>query len=75
MRLAKERILQKAQARREANACGKWKEKLEPGTCACCPEPDRERDNHKRAIAEQAFDGGKHGLGQRQPLRLAKSRL
>ncbi|KAI2639549.1 hypothetical protein GGS26DRAFT_272696 [Hypomontagnella submonticulosa] len=38
--LAKERILQKAQARREANACGKWKEKLEPGTCACCPEPD-----------------------------------
>ncbi|KAI0386119.1 hypothetical protein F5Y04DRAFT_116160 [Hypomontagnella monticulosa] len=55
--LAKERILQKEHAQREAKKRNMWKEKLEPGECACCPEPDRERDNHKRAAPEYPADG------------------
>ncbi|KAI1772384.1 hypothetical protein F4818DRAFT_170934 [Hypoxylon cercidicola] len=51
--LAKERILQREQARREAIRLHTWAEKLEPGDCACCIKRDRVRDTHKRAVPPQ----------------------
>ncbi|KAI0104951.1 hypothetical protein F4776DRAFT_658017 [Hypoxylon sp. NC0597] len=48
--LIKERTLQREAARQKAISRGLWKDKLETGECACCPKPDRERDNHKRSL-------------------------
>ncbi|KAI0121998.1 hypothetical protein F4814DRAFT_407194 [Daldinia grandis] len=46
--LAKERALQKEQARREAMEKGKWKEKLADGQCICCYKPDGDKEAQKR---------------------------
>ncbi|KAL7627033.1 hypothetical protein AAE478_003809 [Parahypoxylon ruwenzoriense] len=48
--LIKERISQRERKKREAMARGTWIERLETGECACCPIPDRERDDLKRAF-------------------------
>ncbi|RYP63376.1 hypothetical protein DL771_009312 [Monosporascus sp. 5C6A] len=40
--LAKERVIQKEQAKQEAIRRGTWVEKPEEGTCACCFKEDRE---------------------------------
>ncbi|RYP25381.1 hypothetical protein DL767_008403 [Monosporascus sp. MG133] len=45
--LAKERVIQKEQAKQEAIRRGTWVEKPEEGTCACCFKEDRE--SSKRA--------------------------
>ncbi|KAI1502764.1 hypothetical protein F5X99DRAFT_417749 [Biscogniauxia marginata] len=47
--LNKERVLQRAQARRDAMKRGAWVEKFEDGICACCVKDDQERDTRKRA--------------------------
>ncbi|OTA60417.1 hypothetical protein K449DRAFT_466360 [Hypoxylon sp. EC38] len=54
--LIKERIPQREAARRKAISRGLWKDKLETGECACCPKPDRERDNHKRSVLSLSPD-------------------
>ncbi|KAI1458309.1 hypothetical protein F4805DRAFT_144991 [Annulohypoxylon moriforme] len=46
--LVKERIAQKEAKKREAIKAGEWKEIDDTGTCACCPKPDRKRDEEKR---------------------------
>ncbi|KAI1213262.1 uncharacterized protein F4807DRAFT_256725 [Annulohypoxylon truncatum] len=47
-RLVKERVAQREAKKRELIATGKWKEKDDTGTCACCPKPDRKRDEDKQ---------------------------
>ncbi|RYP92685.1 hypothetical protein DL770_001198 [Monosporascus sp. CRB-9-2] len=46
-KLAKERVIQKEQAKQEAIRRGTWVEKPEEGTCACCFKEDKE--SSKRA--------------------------
>ncbi|KAI1078450.1 hypothetical protein F5B20DRAFT_582368 [Whalleya microplaca] len=48
--LHKERIKQKSRAQLEAMERGTWIEKVEDGSCTCCPKPDRERDKQKSAL-------------------------
>ncbi|KAI0010119.1 hypothetical protein F4779DRAFT_322745 [Xylariaceae sp. FL0662B] len=48
--LHKERIPQRKRARLEAMERGAWVDKVEDGTCACCPKPDREKEKQKRAL-------------------------
>ncbi|KAI0883613.1 uncharacterized protein GGS22DRAFT_33723 [Annulohypoxylon maeteangense] len=43
--IVKERIAQKEAKKREAIQTGEWQEKDDTGTCACCPKPDRHRDD------------------------------
>ncbi|KAI5855573.1 hypothetical protein GGS23DRAFT_439322 [Durotheca rogersii] len=59
--LVKERIPQRELKKQEAIARGTWVERLETGECACCPEPDRERDTQKGPYSDST-DGVDHSL-------------
>ncbi|KAI1634112.1 hypothetical protein F4809DRAFT_541783 [Biscogniauxia mediterranea] len=49
----RERIPQRAQARRDAIKRGVWVEKFDNGECACCPRDEGERYKNKNRIAPE----------------------
>ncbi|KAI1089699.1 hypothetical protein F5B19DRAFT_495200 [Rostrohypoxylon terebratum] len=51
--LAKERAAQREAKKRETMRTGKWREVDDTGECACCPKPDRKRDEAKRSTPKR----------------------
>ncbi|KAI1442365.1 hypothetical protein F5Y02DRAFT_421056 [Annulohypoxylon stygium] len=50
----KERAAQREANKRELMRTGKWRETDDTGECACCPKPDRKRDEAKRSVPRRS---------------------
>ncbi|RYP04717.1 hypothetical protein DL764_004267 [Monosporascus ibericus] len=61
-KLAKEREIQKEQAKQEAIRRGTWVEKPEEGTCACCFKEDRESSKRAAGTSDDQNTQGTNSL-------------
>ncbi|RYP47802.1 hypothetical protein DL768_006211 [Monosporascus sp. mg162] len=61
-KLAKERAIQKEQAKQEAMRRGTWVEKPEEGTCACCFKEDRESSKRQAKTSDDQQIQGTNSL-------------